>query len=118
MQNDTLKNRIVPWQEKGRWYHAQLHSNGTLWEIDLSNSDELFADFDIYTNEYLRYQGALDIHIIDFKYDILDLPTGGLTLPTTNGMCFRVTPQFDSIQLITPSRYEGDLTLWLFAYFK
>lgn len=25
MENDVLKNKIAPWQEKGRWYHGFLN---------------------------------------------------------------------------------------------
>ena len=40
MQNDTLKNRIVPWQEKGRWYHFTIDSNGVVND----KSDQFIID--------------------------------------------------------------------------
>lgn len=36
MENDVLKNKIAPWQEKGRWYHMHVNENG----MDINNSDE------------------------------------------------------------------------------
>ena len=24
MENDVLKNKIAPWQEKGQWYHLRI----------------------------------------------------------------------------------------------
>ena len=28
MENDVLKNKIAPWQEKGRWYHGVFTTDG------------------------------------------------------------------------------------------
>ena len=40
MQNDVLRNTIVPWQEKGRWYHAHLTELG----VDVNNTDQFILD--------------------------------------------------------------------------
>ena len=40
MENDVLKNKIAPWQEKGRWYHG-LYDTATKNFIT-PYSDEIF----------------------------------------------------------------------------
>lgn len=40
MENDVLKNKIAPWQEKGRWYHAHITESG----IDSLNTDKFLLD--------------------------------------------------------------------------
>lgn len=37
MENDVLKNKIAPWQEKGRWYHFRFE-NG---QINTAKSDPI-----------------------------------------------------------------------------
>ena len=47
MENDVLKNRIAPWQEKGRWYHAQLQlkADKSGFELIPEQSDSYFNGF-------------------------------------------------------------------------
>lgn len=37
MLNQTLKNKVAPWQEKGRWYHILIESDGTTHSITESD---------------------------------------------------------------------------------
>ena len=45
MENDVFKNKIAPWQEKGRWYHIKLDSNGIIQsETDTFIKNNFFLD--------------------------------------------------------------------------
>ena len=49
MQNDVLKNNIAPWQEKGRWYHANIYSSSSVSGINTNRTDSFIVDnFNIY----------------------------------------------------------------------
>lgn len=63
MLNQTLKNNIVPWQEKGRWFHFFVESNGT--DYTLTTSDITGAAID---GSYLKLPA--NYHIIDYACDI------------------------------------------------
>lgn len=51
MQNSILKNKILPWQGKGRWYKAVIKTIATTssgsttysWGLDTDKSDEIFS---------------------------------------------------------------------------
>lgn len=46
MENDVLKNKIVPWQEKGRWYHGLWdYSTG---KFDPTETDSILMDSNIF----------------------------------------------------------------------
>ena len=67
MENDVLRNKIAPWQEKGRWYHAHLTENG----LDTLHSDKFINDnFTISSISTAITLNNTDYTIIDFKYRI------------------------------------------------
>ena len=50
MQNSRLKNKIVPWRNKGRWYTMVIYSKATTsggstynWYLDEEKSDNIFS---------------------------------------------------------------------------
>lgn len=51
MENTTLRNKIVPWQGKGRWYKAVIKTIATTssgsttysWGLDADKSDDIFS---------------------------------------------------------------------------
>lgn len=46
MENDVLKNKIAPWQEKGRWYHGLWDSDNSNW-IATDTDDYLLNSVDV-----------------------------------------------------------------------
>ena len=44
MENDVLKNKIAPWQEKGRWYKGVYEFDGTNYKIHSDESDQFLVD--------------------------------------------------------------------------
>ena len=51
MQNDMLKNTILPWQEKGRWYHG-------IWNLSTNAFDSAGTDGELLSNDYgFEYTG-------------------------------------------------------------
>lgn len=48
MENDVFKNKIVPWQEKGRWYHAHIVNSA----IDADNTDKYLLEHFTLNAEY------------------------------------------------------------------
>lgn len=114
MQNDVLKNNIAPWQEKGRWYHLVVKSNGTAWSIDKINSDQIFADASVVANDYIQI--GRDVRIIDYKIlyndDVVSSDFSALVqvrLSPTRG---------ELITLVYASRYTGSVDIWIFMIEK
>lgn len=66
MENQMFKNKIVPWQNKGRWYEFFIESDGTDYTLTLSPS-ELGAGVAI-SGSYLKFDEGW--HIIDYVCDI------------------------------------------------
>lgn len=56
------KERILPWQKKGRWYEFFVESNGT--EISLTRSSLEGADI---ATTYLNFPTGF--HVVDFVID-------------------------------------------------
>lgn len=84
MENDVLKNKIAPWQEKGRWYHGVLNKyyNG----FETAETDQFLIDnFGIGVNggySYLRETSA------DHKYNILDMKFRYVTFKPASALLF------------------------------
>ena len=75
MENDVLKNKIAPWQEKGRWYHIRLNVGGEAGiNIDYSNSDPVFSDSELIDTEYDRAITNID-QVIDMVYIVTSTST-------------------------------------------
>lgn len=66
MENDVLKNKIEPWQEKGRWYKCTIINN----QIDTQKTDQFIVDnFEIFisgTAKHLRSKANTDLKILDY----------------------------------------------------
>lgn len=58
-----LKNQIVPWQEKGRWYHFFVESDGSAYTLTTKDISTAAID-----GSYLKL--PKDFHIIDYKVDL------------------------------------------------
>lgn len=57
------KERILPWQEKGRWYHFFVESTGTTAKLTTADITDTHI-----TNTQLTMPD--DFHIVDVKYDV------------------------------------------------
>jgi len=107
MLNQELKNKIAPWQEKGRWYHALIESDGsayTLTECDLEGCSMYGSGI---------FKMAAKFQPIDFKITDVDLyPSKTINSHT------RKTAADGSFYLTLPS--VGDFSycnIWFFGYF-
>ena len=61
MQNDVLKNKIAPWQEKGRWYHGLWNIGTNAFDADETDDELLHGDYSlsmISNTEYIRPNSA------------------------------------------------------------
>ena len=66
MENDVLKNRIVPWQEKGRWYHG-IYDPVSQQLITEKCDPELLTNFTVRIASNLVYISHNIKPIIDIK---------------------------------------------------
>ena len=74
MQNDVLKNKIAPWQEKGRWYHAHITEAG----LDTDNTDKFFIDnFSVTTASKQVTCSDPSISIVDYFIVINSVTSDG-----------------------------------------
>ena len=112
MQNDMLKNNIAPWQERGRWYHAHLSSNGTAYTLDKAKSDTFFS------NSYIS--GQLLVIPTD-EYTPVDLKVIFKNTPISIVALYDGTfyPRFNdtTIQVVmsAATTYNGEFELWIYA---
>ena len=79
MQNDVLRNTIVPWQEKGRWYHAKFDFSAGA--IVAAETDQYLLDHATATLSgttwYYNFDRVGNDHaagIIDYKVLYTDIP--------------------------------------------
>lgn len=66
MINPELKNKLVPWQEQGRWYAIFLESDGTditFTEGDYGSQGNIVEDDNVFAFE----EG---FHVLDVKFDV------------------------------------------------
>ena len=56
MENDVLKNKIAPWQEKGRWYHG-------LWNLSTSTFNSTETDAELLSADYTFSTSANTVYI-------------------------------------------------------
>lgn len=56
MENTKLKNKIAPWQERGRWYKIELHCelvSGSTYTFVIDSYDDIFSTSDTTGKIYL-----------------------------------------------------------------
>ena len=73
MENDVLKNKIAPWQEKGRWYHGVVNTASNTLVSDetdkfindncslLANAGTMFIGFSGNFGDDSTYYNILDL---------------------------------------------------------
>lgn len=74
MQNDVLKNKIAPWQEKGRWHHIRLNVWDETITMDYDNSDPVFMNSELIRSDIDKAITNID-QVIDMKYVVTPTST-------------------------------------------
>lgn len=119
MQNDVLRNTIVPWQEKGRWYHG--------W-IDMTNAAFITSKTDQYILDYFFIDGTTSKFLAPKttltnyqKYRILDLKTKFKNMTLTGNTTFTLGNQFIKTNgsrewpiYPAPTGVTGECEFWAF----
>ena len=113
MQNDMLKNTIAPWQEKGRWYHLRLISDGSTWTIDKDHTDDFLSSSSIQSSYYLDL--GIKGCVVDFK--MIEEPgttVSSLLLKYVNAFMIRMTSTGYSVQLSYATSVTGTCDLYFY----
>lgn len=107
MLNQTLKNKIAPWQEHGRWYKAFVESDGTDYTLTSCDLEDASVASGI-------LKMPKDFHVVDAKFDINIDSSAAFTFTNT------FKGYADGKQGITlPNVANFDYcTLYFFGYFK
>lgn len=75
---NSIKNRLAPWQEKGRWYHALVESNGSALQLTVCDLEDCDVSGTTFTM-------PKDFHLVDVKCIDLDLISGKTLAMFTRG---------------------------------
>ena len=112
MENDVLKNKMAPWQEKGRWYHATVKSDGTNWTIV---NDETDAELrgSVLSNRYITLTDKTKT-VIDFKIKFHNHAAGTINLQGAGNFNLRYTPTSVYLYMSLASDYVGTFDAWFF----
>lgn len=102
------KERILPWQEKGRWYHVFVESDGNAYTLTVS-------DIEGTTINGTHLKTVDGFHVVDFKYDISS-EVGG----TASGLTHATYLFADGVQGISlpPKAMFDACHIWVFGYFE
>ena len=111
MQNDVLKNKIVPWQKKGRWVHGIYDYADSAFIT--SETDQILID----SGSVSSFGSSVVFSVTG--YDVLDLKvkTDGVTINSAATVSFMsrryyTTGKFATI--IGPTSATGTLEIWAF----
>lgn len=107
MLNQTFKNQIVPWQEKGRWYRAFIESDGS--KIKLTHSD--LEECTVSGTNFVLPAGY---SLVDVKYTDVDL-AASKTIATYGK---EVTAAYRDYLRVPSAADFTYCEVWFFAYFK
>ena len=120
MENDVLKNKIAPWQEKGRWVKLTCVSDGSVWKIDPDKSDPIFPNSYVASGYYVNLAST---EIEAFKYKLTDIKVK-LFSPLTSGSGFELYSKYfiiyitqlrQNIVLCPVNIYTGIVEVYVFV---
>lgn len=118
MENDVLRNKIVPWQEKGRWYHGFVDITTTDFMSDVT--DQFIIDnFSILTSGTTLYIRPTAGHYNLVPMDIRTKISG-----QTNTSSFQRTftlyhiggTTATGISVASTSQLTGIVEFWLYIW--
>ena len=116
MENDVLKNKIAPWQEKGRWYHG-LWSYTTNAIVSDKTDKYIIDNFTSGSAAGFRYLIPLkkEIRIIDIKFDAY----GDIASDNSYNINFRYkTGSIKGVSIGPSTMIDGFSEFWLFIVEK
>ena len=117
MQNDVLKNEIAPWQEKGRWYHEVVESDGSTWSIITNESDNT-SDLTIAGARFLVLFNDIDHKFIDLKILLRNKPNATIDVPASAIFQIRWATDRCAVYLPPPANCVNTIDLWIYVRSK
>lgn len=111
MENDVLKNKIAPWQEKGRWVHGIYDYADSAFIA--SETDELLMNSGVVsTVGAVIVFSVVDHPVLDVKVQTKDVTiTLELPVPFMNR---RYYTSGKYVTVIGPTSDTGTLEIWAF----
>lgn len=114
MENDVLRNKIAPWQEKGRWYHGLVDI--ATHSFDASFTDELlmneFTILSVGSTWHLAPKTNVTKQILDVKircHEVTSSSTASININTYYYADARRT------YFIYPNVFTaGEIDIWAF----
>ena len=113
MENDVLKNKIAPWQEKGRWYHGVVDPVTSSF-VNEKTDKFILDNFTLYSSSsssiYLnpsdiKYKGLLSVVLISDNFT----RAGSTTVAN-----YYMTGTGKQMVLASPSGTAGTCEFWAF----
>lgn len=99
------KERILPWQEKGRWYHAFVESDGSTPVLTI-------CDLPGCTVSGTALTLPLDFHAIEVKYTDIDLASG----KTLSSNSVKLSSAGKEVLLVPTASDYTYCDIWFFGY--
>ena len=90
MENDVLRNKIVPWQEKGRWYHGVIDAVSHTFITEktdkfLLDSNKIRQTLGSTSGVYILASTSINVKILDIKIKLSnDFVCANGIFPTSN----------------------------------
>lgn len=114
MENDVLKNKMAPWQEKGRWYHVTIKATGSAFSVIADKSDPF--NFSINATNYLVV--PLDVQILDWKVKLTgEVQASKLVRIPYDSFYVRYDTSATPVRiwLSDVDKFIGEYEIWFFA---
>lgn len=107
MENDVIKNRIAPWQARGRWYNIFVESTGSA--LVLTHSD--IKDATVTSTGCLFPKGFKCIDVKVVNHDVVS----GKTVASYQTAMTSGTKQYIKLPAVADFTYYD---MWVFGYFE
>ena len=119
MENDVLRNKIAPWQEKGRWYKITAESNGSVWTVVKNETDERLRESTIGSGYYIvladNNLSAYNHYVVDAKF-IPDSAFSSNYNVGSSGLNIYYTATNQDIRLVPATGYTGKIIIFIFIF--
>ena len=118
MENDVLKNRIVPWQEKGRWYHG-IYDNSAASLINDKTDQYIIDNFTLNTSTSYIFlgpeSGQENIKILDIVFELHNVTAGNNQILNLGANKYVSTTGFMKPSISHTSFTAGTVEFWMFV---